>query len=237
MRLINKLYNLHLDEDIYVLCSGPSVDYISKDFFRNKTVISVNRSYSVFDIDICKYVIFQDYNEDIIEDVFNSAVNLIIPERAGGRNALKSFKEWEWFFFEREFPNYNSEQLFYFEHLENSVGELPNNLPWKDPKHLLINKCTTNSALHLAAHLGAANIILVGHDGGSLDGEVHSKTYWRQANEGDYREDYLDWMKGNLQLTSEIKTQLIKHFNVNIYSLNPFLSLALDGHILKKPGD
>lgn len=95
MRLINKLYNLHLDEDIYVLCSGPSVDYISKDFFRNKTVISVNRSYSVFDIDICKYVIFQDYNEDIIEDVFNSAVNLIIPERAGGRNALKSFKEWE----------------------------------------------------------------------------------------------------------------------------------------------
>lgn len=236
MHPIKGLHNKHKGQDIYILCSGPSVDYFSRDFFNNKIVISVNRSYTALSIDICKYVIFQDYNEDLISDVYNApGVLMIIPERAGGRDELKSFVEWEQFFFEREFPEHNPKQRYYFKHCENSVGTLPELLEWNNPNYLVINKNTTNSALHLAAQLGAKNIILVGHDGCLLDGQANHHDYWRRFNENDYRESYLEWMGGNLELTSKVRKKLIDVFNVNIYSLNPFLSFALDGHIPTYP--
>ena len=236
MKSIEELQNSHLDQDIYILCSGPSIDYISRDFFYQKTVISVNGSYAALGIDICQYVVFQDYNEDIIEDIYNAPhAKMVVPERAQGMASLKSFVEWEQFFFEREFPNHNPEQRYYFKHYENSIGELPDFLNWSNPKYLVINKNTTNTALHFAAHLGAKNIILVGHDGCLIDGEANHKKYWRRFNEGDYKEDYMEWMHGNLELTMLVREKLQLFFGVNIYSLNPFLSFALDGHAIKKP--
>mgnify|MGYP003136759308 CR=1 FL=1 len=79
--------------------------------------------------------------------------------------------------------------------------------------------------------MGAKNIILCGHDCGTLDNNLYYEGYtegdwvsaanWSGAN---------NWM-GSLESQSQlIRNYLMENYNCNIYSLNPFLNLSLEGH-------
>jgi hypothetical protein len=77
--------------------------------------------------------------------------------------------------------------------------------------------------MHLAAHLGASTIILVGADCGTLDGEHRVKDYpdgdklWALYNK--HHKLMKDWLEQN--------------YSVKIHSLNPFINLNLEGHTFK----
>ena len=79
-----------------------------------------------------------------------------------------------------------------------------------------------HGAIHLAAHLGAKDIILVGADCGLIDGinnvseypiptEIFSFKVWNEH-------------------TMILKKWLSENYDTRIYSLNPFINLNLEGH-------
>jgi len=85
--------------------------------------------------------------------------------------------------------------------------------------------------------MGAKNIILVGHDCGTINGEPNFKNY---HNEQTYKiahsrgkTDYIIWLRQIEAQTIVIKNLLKKKYNCNIYSINPFVSLNLEGNIFK----
>jgi len=82
---------------------------------------------------------------------------------------------------------------------------MPNILP--KPNKLVVSYSTITTGIHLAAYMGAKNIILIGHDCGTIDGECNFKDYhtaqtykivWRNG-----KQDYVNWL-------SKIENQTIK---------------------------
>jgi hypothetical protein len=230
---IKKLSGMQAASDIYILCSGPSADYLQSQFLNDKIVISVNASYKAYGtIDICDYIVMQDYNSELIEEAGSGLYDwpkLIIPEHAGGMKTAKSFVKLE----EQLFPEFKEKRynrLFYYKHQHN-VGVNNKKLDWTNKEYLTITKCSTHTAMHLAAHLGAHNIILVGHDLGSIDGKLNYKDYKRYGS----KDSYVKWMKNNENIGLDTVKRIRGAYGayINIMSLNPFLSPNLDGHSYK----
>ncbi len=63
---IKDFKNIHTGEDIYNICSGKSIDYISNDFFDNKIKLGINKTYKKVS---CKYYVRKEAEllEDILE--------------------------------------------------------------------------------------------------------------------------------------------------------------------------
>jgi N-dimethylarginine dimethylaminohydrolase len=79
--------------------------------------------------------------------------------------------------------------------------------------------------------MGAKNIILIGHDCGKVDNEMHVKDYNKQ-NAVMKGRAYVKWMKSaKVEIkTIDAKRKLKQHWKVNVYSLNPFINFGLEGH-------
>jgi len=45
MKLLNDFENIHKGLDIYIICSGKSLDFINNDFFNGKITIGINQVY------------------------------------------------------------------------------------------------------------------------------------------------------------------------------------------------
>jgi hypothetical protein len=79
--------------------------------------------------------------------------------------------------------------------------------------------------MHLAAHLGASTIILVGADCGKIDGKDRVNNYQTQGGHtlwslyDRHHKLMKDWLEQN--------------YPVKIHSLNPFINLNLEGHTFK----
>ena len=96
---------------------------------------------------------------------------------------------------------------------------------------IIASKSTITSIIHIAAHMGASNIIVCGHDCGTLDGNLYYEGYmekdWVSAeNWGSIK----TWMKTIDNDTELLRDYLNKRYGCNVYSLNPFLNFELEGH-------
>ena len=96
---------------------------------------------------------------------------------------------------------------------------------------LVVSYSTITSAIHLAAFMGAANILLVGHDCGRVDGELKFAGYFesdfQQSNPGFY-EQFI----GNIEPQTLVLRDRIGEVygGCRVYSLNPWVNLGLEGH-------
>jgi hypothetical protein len=137
------------------------------------------------------------------------------------------------FLAKNNFFNHKSNIVIY-NHLKNEhkLTKLPPN------EHLVVSYSTITTAIHLAAYMGAKNIILIGHDCGIIDGEPNFKGYhndstykisWKQG-----KKDYINWLSNIEQHTITLKQLLAKQYNANVVSMNPFINLWLEGHTLKR---
>ena len=112
-----------------------------------------------------------------------------------------------------------------------------NNIYHKDDM-LIVSFSTITTAIHLAAYMGAKNIILVGHDCGTINGECNfegyhnNETYKVAHTKG--KEGYVLWLKMIENNTIQLKKLLIEKYGCNIYSLNPFINFNLEGNVYKK---
>jgi len=106
----------------------------------------------------------------------------------------------------------------------------PNWNPYAKPPAvdgLLYGSSSIHGAMHLAAYMGASFIMLVGADCGWLDGEDRIEGYPKGENPP---EAVLGIFERHNRL---VKRWLKEQYDVDVYSLNPFLNLNLEGHSFK----
>jgi hypothetical protein len=107
----------------------------------------------------------------------------------------------------------------------------PNSTHRPRPDSLVYGSSSLHGSMHLAAHIGAAHIVIVGADCGRLDGQPNLDGYPVLGGEGDtdrilslYERDH-----------RRMKQYLVDTYGVTVYSLNPFINLNLEGHTFIGP--
>ncbi len=217
MKTIKELENKHKGKDIYVLASGKSVDFIDPRFFDRKIVVGVNQVYKKFE---CDYLVRKE-------------VKFIKPSLATGAIVVVS---------EYDSGNLNSgdgklnthtkhANIRYFKHLDNEHQNVNTSIVG-DPEHLVVSFSTLTSAMHLAAHMGADNIILVGADHGVLDGKMTFDDYYDGLGDTPWSNwsQYRNWLRVIEGQTLKVKKDLQEYYDCTIISLNPFINFGLEGH-------
>ena len=78
---------------------------------------------------------------------------------------------------------------------------------------------------------GQKNIIICGHDGGTINGETSIHNYYKDINpEQGSIESYVNWVKNMPEQTILVRDKIKEVYKCNIYSLNPFINLSLEGN-------
>lgn len=208
-RSIRELKGIFTGQDIYVVGSGPTAGYIDAKFFDNKLAIGVNEVYQRFpNLD---YLVRKDTAG--AEEARASGIPLIVSRYHGGniqgeRNELAGPQDY-----------------YVFEHGDNGKTEV--DLAVIGTRKIVVSYSTITSAMHIAAYMGAANIILVGADCGRVDGEMHMDGYHRcTGGESFYRK----FLKVIEPQTAAVRERLAEVYGCRVYSLNPWLNIGLEGH-------
>lgn len=198
MKLINELYGKHTG-DIYILGSGPSLAYMDKSFFDGKTVIGLNLVYKDWR---CDYTLTHHHN--VVQEAINEGANVITSEigTCHPNNPPHNF-EGEYYIYTHTLQGYSDVDLTKFPEKIGAAGT------------------PVVAALQVACLMGAKNIILVGVDGGQIDGQYNYKNYTIPTANGH---------AGRVENVIRKTANMIRERGVNVHSINPFLNLTLEGH-------
>lgn len=229
MRDLKEFKNIHPNSDIYIICSGPSLDFIDRDFFNNKITIGINQIYKKLNV---KYLVRKETK--LLHKVINETkdtIHFISKGNCGGGNIdnLKIVRK-----------KYSDRDIVIYEHPPNVVERPITKGFFCSLKEdsLIVSWSTVTTAIHLAMYMGAKNIILVGHDCGTLNNKCNTNGYHDNASykiahvKGE--EDYRKWLPKIEKQTLELKSVLKEVYNCNVYSLNPFINFGLEGNTYSK---
>ena len=222
-----ELNHIHTQEDIHIICAGPSSKYIEPSFYENKIVIGINNVYKRFP---SNYIVAKDLREvprfnRLVEELKQTNIKLVFPEyHTGHYNDPKNTPDME--------------NAYMFEHLDNKSAtmddEVLSAIGSYNPDRLVVSRSTITSGIHLAAYMGAKNIILLGHDCGFLDEDLYEPTYtendWGSADNYSSAPAWVGSIESN---TLRVNEKIKEHYGCNIYSINPFINFGLEGHKYK----
>ena len=217
MKNIKELKNKHIGEDIYILASGKSVDFYNDSFFDDKIIIGINQVYRKV---YCDYLVRKEMK--FIKQSLETGSIVIVSEYDSGNLYSGS---------EKLNTKYTGENLYYFEHLDNKHQEIDVSVFGSDK--IVVSFSTITSAIHIAAYMGAKNIILIGHDCGTINGEHSFKGYYSSIKDTPWQNwnDYKKWLKIIESQTVVVKNEVKKVYNANVLSIMPFVSLNLENNI------
>jgi hypothetical protein len=216
---ISKLKNKHSGEDIWIILGGSSMDYVSSSFFENKIVLGINQVYKHYP---CDYILMKDCMETprfprSIRKLDSLGIPLIFCEYYKGHRSKELNR-----------PEHSDSYMFKHNPRRKSLTE---ELQTLGEDELIVSRSSVTSLLHLAAYMGASNIMLCGHDCGTLDNNLYYTGYtekdWVSAENWSGIGKWVSQLEVESQL---VRAFLMKRYGVNIHSLNPFLNLSLEGH-------
>lgn len=218
METIKSFKNIHKDEDIFIIASGKSLDYYDLSFFDDKILIGVNQVYKKID---CDYLVRKETK--FLKESLDTGSIVIVSEYDSGNLNSGEHK--------LNTNKIQHENLYYFKHADNKHTEIDISVFGTD--YIVVSYSTVTSAMHIAAYMGAKNIILVGHDCGTLNSEMSFRGYYKGIQDTPWRNwgEYKKWLKIIEQQTVLTKNVIKKHYNSNVISLNPFVSLNLENNI------
>ena len=209
-RLITELRGLHRGRDAWIMASGASMDYVDPEFFRGRLTIAVNNMWRWFP---CWYVVRKEHEglAEFLRDKPERVKAIVSEYDCGNLTHVRN-------------ADIDDPDLYYFRHRENEHTRIDLTVMGTDD-HIVVSFSTITSAMHVAAYMGAANIILCGHDCGTLDGRTNIAGY--PIRKKDW---YRGWLKKIEPQTVTVKDALRKVYGCRVYSLNPFVNLGLEGH-------
>lgn len=228
MEKLQNYKNIHKDCDIYIIASGKTLDFIDNSFLKNKLTIGINQVYKKIEP---KYLVRKEI--EMIDSVINTCkktIHFISISSYGNHEKHKKKNE---NYIKKKFKN--NDNIVLYDHNNNNIRltKLPDN-----PDKIVVSHSTITTGIHLAAYMGAKNIILIGHDCGTIDGEPNfngyhtDETYKIVHKEG--KKGYINWLKCIENDTVKLKKLLKQKYGCNVYSLNPFINFGLEGHVYKK---
>jgi len=215
MKTVQEFKNIHTGEDIWIIAAGPSVNYVDPTFFNNKITIGINRVCMKFD---CNYLVAKDGRGfGLIKNAINSKTKILLSKHESGNphQNLNTYGDEHWVFDHPAKP-----------------GEKPD-LSCVNPDNdkIVVSYSTITSGIHLAAYMGAANIMICGHDCGTIDGESTITGYYKNIRQHQGNENkYIQWLSEIENHTAAVCHTITKNYSCNIHSLNPFINLNLEGH-------
>jgi len=215
------LKNAYTGKDVYVLGSGTSMQFINKTFFEDKFTIGANLIYQYFPVNFCVFK-----HSQFIDDAVGKCKVIISSKHDCGDIT-------------KEIVN-NKNVDYFFTHKKGRFGELEDNFRenleslGKD-EDIFVSYSTITSCIHLAAYMGARNIIVCGHDCGWIDGLSHIEGYSKRiidyyGSEEKFNEYYNYWLERINSDTIRLKEKIKEIYGCEIYSLNPFINFRLEGH-------
>lgn len=218
MKLITELKDKHKGEDIYIIASGKSIDFIDDSFFDGKILIGVNQAYKKI---WCDYLVRKETK--FIKDSLETDSIVIVSEYDSGNLNSGEAK--------LNINKIDHDNLYYFQHLDNGHTKIDTSVFGTDK--IVVSFSTITSAIHIAAYMGAKNIILVGHDCGTINSEMTFKGYYNSIKDTPWQDwkQYKSWLKLIESQTVIVKTEIKKHYDTNVVSINPFVSLNLENNI------
>lgn len=209
MKSIGELKDIYSGYDIYVVASGASAGFIDPSFFNNKLAIGVNEVWKRFaNMD---YVVRKESRR--MDEAISASRQFGFKTIASAHNCgtLKYAK--------------NEGADYVFEHLDNALEIIDLSVIGTDK--IVVSYSTITSAIHVAAYMGAANIILVGHDCGTLDGKTNIAGYAESIAGARFYREFLTVIEPQ---TLALRAKLKEVYGCNLYSLNPFVNFGLEGH-------
>ena len=207
----SELEGLHDGETLWVLGSGPSLNYIDGAFFDDKVTVSTN--FSARALGIHPHYAFSHYHHNA-ESLLADSSCVVTIERDTTTQSL-----WQ-----DEQPHHLVLAPTQYDKPPGSAwNPITSHKPGLD--QIAYGSSSLHGAMHLAAHLGASYIMLVGADCGQIDGADRVKDYQVQGG-------HTLWQlyDRHHQL---MKQYLEQEYPVKVHSLNPFINLNLEGHTFK----
>lgn len=208
----------HKGEDIYVFGSGPTCDYIPSSFVDGKITVGTNQTWRKYNTN---YVVRKEHN--LLQKTLDAYNNVVLVSKGdcGGVNPSQVINTKKYT---------NTEKLCVYNHLSNGLSNIDMSC-FDQESTLCVSWSTITTSMHFAFYLGAKNIFLVGVDHGTLDGKSTFEGYYDSVNETAAKSwnGYNDWLTKIDNQTIAIKNKLLS-LGTNVYSINPFTSLRLEGH-------
>ena len=214
---ITELKNIHKGEDIWIIGAGSSMNYVDSSFFENKICISVNHMYEFFP---CQYVVGRDLMDPVrwdstVSDLLNNStikfLYSILHQGHGIPNDVPL-----------------SDNFYSF---ESGINEDVRGLECIGTDSMVAIRTTQNTCIHIAAYMGAKNIMICGKDEGRLDGNLYYdgyvKPHWTDA---EHWKGIEHWLYLTSKNTMMVRDRVKEVYGCNIYSLNPFINFKLEGH-------
>lgn len=219
MKPVSDLYGSHTNEDIYVVGTGTSMRVFPRDFFAGKVTIGINLAWRVAPLTYCVSIGPHSHVPEFLEGEASHPEITWITRRKKAQLVLTP-EQLE--HAEAHFYNYETDGK------PNSAPvEQPNNsgrmLDWvRQPVGIKLYQWSSMSqtAVNLAANLGAKNVILVGCDNCALLDNFHAEaqhTKWMGV-EPDVR--FEQYYEGLVEVRAAVRER-----GVNVVSLTPFLKL------------
>ena len=188
-------------DTVYVLGSGSSLNFINPSFFDDKKCVAINFVGREFGLK--SFVTFTHYELDAIEIALAFPHLTVVLLRSAETGRSISHIDNIVCINKFAFPPGGSFTPYDF-----------------DGEGLVFGSSSLHGGLHLAALMGAKSIVLVGADCGTIDGNHRLTGYVPGDTPWHLYEQHLRLMKRWLK---EI-------FGCEVYSLNPFVNLNLEGH-------
>lgn len=218
---LSALRHLHPSSTVWVVGSGGTLNYLSPAFFDDKLVVATNTAPIRFGIVRPSYV-FTHYHSVVPEALASGAIVVTLA------CDTKTQQPWQ-----GDVP-----KRLVLVQQDNYVGPSdrwdPNTTHRPRPDTLAYGSSSLHGAMHLAAWLGAAHIVMVGADCGKLDGTANLDGYGALGGGGSELDRILSLYERDHR---RMKQYLSSTYGVNVYSLNPFVNLNLEGHTFAGPNN
>jgi hypothetical protein len=114
---------------------------------------------------------------------------------------------------------------YVFEHLDNALEIIDLSVIGTDK--IVVSYSTITSAIHVAAYMGAANIILVGHACGTLDGKTNIAGYAESIAGARFYREFLTVIEPQ---TLALRAKLKEVLWVQFVQSEPVWNFGLEGH-------
>lgn len=220
-KYIDELKGIHKGHDIYIIGSGPSLQYYEPSFFLNKICIGINYAHKFVQ---CEYTVQKDIvTQRQFDEVCDSIKygTLITTEfyHELDTNELIDHK-------------YNTEKTYYICPIAPNKGTL--DMDYFGTDTMVQSHMTVTTVVNIAYYLGAANIILVGIDGGLLDNKTNIEGYYEQPTDEQKKHFAKSYSHPYAETDLRRLRDELKKRNCSMVSLHPFIGLGREGHKFQK---